>query len=816
MDALRLPLRAELRRRWRAMLGLALLLGVIGGVVLTAAAGAQRTDTAYPRLLRSANAAQLLLITSQYSPPAYFRLLSHLPQVASLSVASLYDALLPARHGPSSTTVEAFSSFNDSFGVTGDRVRVVSGRVFDPRDPRAVMIDPQLAAREHLHPGSTLRLYLVPSDAAGDPELSRARDLPFRVSAVVVFDTQIVPASKINAEPTVLLSPPFSRTGLALSASYGAQAAVRLRPGAAVAPLLHSARTLAQQYPATRQGVDLTNLASAVAATQRAIRPQAVALALFAGLTGLVALAVIGQLLSRQLSLDSADFPVLRALGMTQRGLLALSMARLAVMTVAAGVIAVAVAVAASPLMPIGAARLAEPDPGVDVNAVILGLGAALIIVLPLLVLLPAAWRTSARVSGPLGVAEPDPPARASRLGALARSGPVTGSVGVRMAFQPGHGRTAVPVRSALAGTPVAVASVVAAVVFGASLVHLVSTPRLYGQDWQQQLDLEFGAVPEPLLAHVLAHQPGLAGYAIGNYGQVTVDGRILPAIGVAPVRGQNFLTLLAGHAPARADEIAFGAQTLRDLHRRVGQQVQVLVNGRQRVMRITGTAVLASFSRGSFAATDLGSGTVLTPPVLSQPNKSSGCPAGNTCYSFALLRYRPGTDLRAAAARLTRITHQSGCPPGSCLVVSDQRPNDIRNYTGVRNTPLFLGIALALLAVGTLTHVLLTSVRRRRRDLAMLKTLGMVRWQVLGVVEWQAASFAAVALLIGVPLGILAGRWAWVLFAGAAGVSPAATVPVPLVLAAIPVTMGLALLIAAGPGRTAARVRPAAALRAG
>jgi len=59
MDALRLTLRAELRRRWQPLLGLALLLGVIGGVVLTAAAGARRTDTAYPRLLRSARAARV-------------------------------------------------------------------------------------------------------------------------------------------------------------------------------------------------------------------------------------------------------------------------------------------------------------------------------------------------------------------------------------------------------------------------------------------------------------------------------------------------------------------------------------------------------------------------------------------------------------------------------------------------------------------------------------------------------------------------------------------------------------------------------------
>ena len=425
-------------------------------------------------------------------------------------------------------------------------------------------------------------------------------------------------------------------------------------------------------------------------------------------------------------------------------------------------------------------------------------------------------WRNAARAAGPPGTADPAGPAEASRLGAaLGRLGSVPGSIGVRMAFEPGHGRTAVPVRSALAGTIVAVTSVVAALVFGASLIHLVSTPRLYGQRWQQELDLGFGGVPGPLLSGILARQPGLASYAIGNYGDITVQGAIVPAIGVSPLRGRNFLSLLAGRPPARPDEIALGAQTLRTLHRRIGQRIAVQVNGVTRPMRITGTAVFAAFSRGSFESTDLGSGAALSAPVLSQPERETGCPRPRTCYSFALLRYRPGTDLRAAAAQLIRLSTRAGCPPGSCVVVNDQRPDDIRNFSRVRDTPLMLGGVLALLAVGTLAHVLVTAVRRRRRDLAMLKTLGLVRRQVLSVVEWQALSLAGVALLIGVPLGLLAGRWAWALFASSAGLAPAASIPVALVLLIIPVTVALAALIAAWPGRAAARVRPATVLRA-
>jgi ABC-type lipoprotein release transport system permease subunit len=104
--------------------------------------------------------------------------------------------------------------------------------------------------------------------------------------------------------------------------------------------------------------------------------------------------------------------------------------------------------------------------------------------------------------------------------------------------------------------------------------------------------------------------------------------------------------------------------------------------------------------------------------------------------------------------------------------VTADQRPGDIKNYAAIRDTPLVLGAVLAVLAVGTLAHVLLTSVRRRRRDLALLKTLGLIRSQVLRVVAWEASALTAMALLAGLPLGVLAGRWAWALFAGSAGVS--------------------------------------------
>ena len=194
--------------------------------------------------------------------------------------------------------------------------------------------------------------------------------------------------------------------------------------------------------------------------------------------------------------------------------------------------------------------------------------------------------------------------------------------------------------------------------------------------------------------------------------------------------------------------------------------------------MRIVGSAIFAAFSVGGGNGTDLGNGAAVSAPVLSQPNPPF-CAGHATCCNFFLLRYRPGTDLRAAAARLEAAVTRAHCPKGLCRVTTDQRPSNIKDYAQVRDTPLVLGAVLALLAVGTLTHALLTSVHRRRRDLAVLKTLGLLRSQMLGVVFWEASALAA-ALLTGLPLGVVADRWAWALFAASAGAGATPTFQYP------------------------------------
>jgi hypothetical protein len=817
MGSVWLNLRAEVRRSWRAWLGLALLLGVIGGVVIAAAAGARRTDTAYPRLLQWGHAAQVQVWPDGTGLTGYYTALRHLPQVASMSTVTGYNMAMPVSHGVPDTHIVVFSSPDGALGVSADRVKITAGRLFDPSAADEAMVDQQFARREHLRPGSILHLLGAPTSQQGALLLGRAVPLSFRVSAVVTFDDQIVPANVVNGEPLALLSPAYARTSAARSWRYGDFAGVRLRPGASRPAFTRAATALAARDPATRGGITITNLADEVSATERAIRPEAVALAIFAVLTAVIALAVTAPLLSRQLILDAAEFPILRALGMTRRGLAVLSLARVSVVTISGAFIALTIAIASSPFMPIGPARLAEPSPGVEVNLALLAAGFAAVAVVPVALVSAVAWRTAGRAWAPLGVAEPAEQQRASRIGsALGTAGSVTGGIGVRMALQPGHGRAAVPVRSALVGTTVAVAAIVAALVFGTSLINLIDAPPLYGQNWNTELDLAFAGAPAPLAAKVMSTQRDVAAYAGGDYGQVRINGVTVPAIGMDPLRGRHFLTLLAGRPPSGPGEIVLGIRTLHAVHHQIGQTIPVFINGTPHRMRIAGVAVFAFFSQASVSATDLGDGALVSAKLLSVPFPSTGCVGDATCYNFFLLRYQPGTNLDAAAARLrTTLTTVTRAPPGSFTVTGDQRPADIRDYTGVRDTPLILGAVLALLAIATLTHVLRTSVRRRRRDLAVLKTVGLVRPQLLAVVAWQATALTAVALILGLPLGVIAGRSAWALFAGSVGVGAGADISVTLVLLVIPAALLLATLLAIGPGLTAARVRPAAILRA-
>ena len=131
-----------------------------------------------------------------------------------------------------------------------------------------------------------------------------------------------------------------------------------------------------------------------------------------------------------------------------------------------------------------------------------------------------------------------------------------------------------------------------------------------------------------------------------------------------------------------------------------------------------------------------------------------------------------------------------------------------------LRVLPLVLAVFFGLLAIATVAHALVTTVRRRRHDLAIMRSFGFTARQSRVAIAWQATLLAIAGVIIGVPLGIVAGRtiWRWL-----ANDYPVVYVP-PIELVAVLLVIPAALLvvnaIAVGPGRAAARIRPAEALR--
>jgi len=356
---------------------------------------------------------------------------------------------------------------------------------------------------------------------------------------------------------------------------------------------------------------------------------------------------------------------------------------------------------------------------------------------------------------------------------------------------------------------------VAAAITFGANLLHLVHTPRLYGKDWNVAVDLQFGTITSQRFDHVTARVPGISGWTFGVHGTVGIGNAVVPAIGLAAGRGPvTSPTLLAGRPPLVRNEIALGTSVLRRIGLRVGQSVPVTVgSSRDKPAVIVGRAVFPYFGEGSFTPTDLGEGAIVSAATL---EPQSGATGNGNGYNFVLVRFAPGPRQAADIASFERAMN-SFCATveQSTCVVTDQRPNGVTGYARIDGTPEVLAGILAILGLAVLGQFSVVSARRRRRDFAILRALGLLRRQLITVTAWQVTTLTGLALLVGLPVGVAAGHWAWGLFAADVGLSPHAVTPVPQLLLMAPVAILAANAIALRPGRLSARLSPAVALRA-
>jgi putative ABC transport system permease protein len=788
MAAIWMTARAEWRQRWRSLVVVAVLAGLAGGVALAAFTGSRRADTAFVRLEEHLKTTNLHVATAERPDPDLVSEVATWPGV-EVAMHQVILAVAPAGTGLLAGRDTIAVAVTDMAGDEPRDFPIVEGRRFDERRTDELLVNE--AMRDVLGADIGDRLSLV-SLTPEQVEVSEAEgDLPTPAGptqqVTLVGVTRSAEDVSDAPDPVLIVtSAYYERYG----SSIGRVEGVGLRVDERRLPEIEGRlRSLFGKDAVIDQPEDFAaRIEDGLAVEVDGLR----AFALVAAIAGLVAL---GQALVRQADTMSEQHRSRRALGMSSRQLIASDVAAILPATASAALLAGAAAVVGGPLAITGLARQAEPDPGPWFDPVVVP-GA---IVVGLIVLAVAAL-ASALVTARGPAQERMAPVRPSRGTAFLAGLPPPAAVGVRMALATGRGPAALPTGPALLGASLGIAGVVAALVFGARVDHLLATPKLWGADYDAIVTAGEDVSWDERTADRVAGDPAVAAVALFDSLDLAVHAGNrrsgVEAVAVRPHRGTIQPVLLEGRAPVGLDEVALGDDVLDEVGVDVGDTVEVDRDGEGVALRVVGRHLQP-------AEDDANSGMLVTPQRLEALQGEQG-------DNGMLVQFTPGADTDAALQRLREIGGQV-----EVTAAARDAPSNVDNLDELGALPWALAAFLAVLATVAALHALVSTTRRRRRDLAVLRVLGFVSGQVRSTLRWQALTVAGVGLVVGVPAGLIAGRRLWAALADAVGVVDDWTFPWLTVVLAVPAAMSVAVLLAVPPGRTAARVPPGRVLRA-
>ena len=800
MSAVWYRAQADVRRRWRSALLLIAIVGLAGAAVLATVAGAGRSTTAYDRFRDETLAADLDIAFDgppPGDPAAAASAIRELPQVEVLT-RTVFPFVVPAGSGfyPYLDFL-AIAGLDDAFGREIDRPRVLEGRTPEPERANEIAITNTYPREAALDVGDRLEFEsfapeqlepLFETGDAGAPSGPR-----FTLDVVGIFGApDFLSESTGSFQPRVFLAAAFVVAHADEVATYPGGFKARLRNGPDDVPAVSAA--LREMFDSST-ALELTPASEIDAKISPSIDVIVVALALCALAAAIAGCVAVAQALARYLSADAVHDRSLSALGMTRRERGLARVAGTVPIALGGAVVAVAGAVAASPVMPVGVARQAEPRPGLSVDGHVLGLGfvGVVLVVLVLAGLAAVAVDRRGRLA-----ADGRDGHRASRVmhGARVANLPPPAAIGVGMALDPRAG-TGSAVRSALGGVTFGTVGVIAVVVFAASVDALVVSPDRYGAP--------FDAIVSGFSGDVLAQggddlsaDPDIEGLGVLTTGLVRIGQDEVNSHAFQGVKGNIALTILDGRAPTGRGEVVLGDSTLDDADAKVGESIEITGAARSLEVTIVGTAAFpvvderSSASRGTlFDQRDL--------ERISSPDELN---------RDVIVRWSNGTDAARANSTLSSRTGTEVSTP--------RLPSEVNNLRQARSLPRALAVFLGLLAALAAAHALLSTVQIRRHDLAVLRTLGFQGRQLAAVTGWQATTIAAVGLILGIPLGLLLGRLVWRAVAGGIGVVDTPVIPALAVVIVAAATLLVTTTTAIVSGRVARSVRPASVLRAG
>ncbi len=586
---MRLLASALRRKHWRASLLLVLLIGVAGGVVLTAIAGARRTERALPEFVAYNDLPSLLVALCPpdatpetvaedplacffYEPDGELDELARLPGVRAVGrgAAVLASATRPGRPDEWARVL-LFAQQARSTARSFGRPLVIEGRTLDPEAPDELEIDEQTARALSLDVGDQL---VVSPYLAGEMDVAGEGSVPASGPATSLTVVGIVRHPQDVASPVrnevgftegddseLYVGPGWWEANGPAVATYGSMVAVHTDDPRTVE------QTIRDHWPG-RPVLFETDDELASDDAEQAIRLGARALWIVAAVALLAAIVFVSQTVGRQMRRELQAAGAMRALGMTRRELTLAVALRMATVAVGAGLLAAGTAVLMSPLAPVGIARRAALDLGLAVDAPVLMAGAALVVVAVLAMALPVAARSSA---------EERATTRPRMVGPRARRLSAEGLAGLRLTG-PGGGRS---VGTAVLGVAVAAAAAISAATLVQTLGRVSTTPASWGWGFDAGVgnasDLEQEAVN---LEKVLSLPVEAAAAQLEGTFEVVSPTRRIETTLVALERVEQLpgaLTpVMTDGRPPGPGEIALGAITRRQLDVDLGDVVAV------------------------------------------------------------------------------------------------------------------------------------------------------------------------------------------------------------------------------------------------
>jgi ABC-type lipoprotein release transport system permease subunit len=768
--------RNELAQRWKALVVLGLLAGVAAGLALGAVVQARRSQTVYERWRAETLAPDAIVFGTQVTieGPVDYSPVRALPEVVAAGQFNL--APVGIKEYPD---VGSLPTDDDLYRIVS-RPLLRQGRLpARDRDDEIVVNEPA-ASHHHLRVGQSVTLVSA-NDVEAFFTSGKMGGGPSRKATIVgIGNTPIDYVFAID-------EPGFVASGVVLSRHPEIpkfpNLVVRLKPGTDVAAFhLRAAkalglpdvpvRDLAQERKRFVHGTDLDRTA----------------LLVFGASVLLAALVLVGQALARTVYAMGAQHETLSALGLTRRQLVTGLVLPTVLSAGVAAVTATVTAVALSGRFPVGLSRELESDLGTHADWWVLGPGALALVALVLGGAALAGLRTTGtRRSTALGGRG------LGLLTAVRRAAPLPVALGATLALDPGRGQRSTPVRPALAGAVAGILGIVGALGLVRGIDDSLRSPARAGQ--------VFGAFVYPDEEHspqantkAALRSPLVQDVSAMTRRPLDVNGEGIPVYALRSVKGDAAFVVLEGRRPVGADEVALAPASLRALGKERGDRITI----GPVPLRIVGTALLPQTAHSSFDQ-----GAWVTPAGMNR------LPVGadNGTGQEIAISAKPGVSQERLVASLEKVMD------GAELDVPGV-PQDVLLLRNVRTLPRVLAAFLGLLGVAALGHALVSSVRRRRQDFAVLRALGFRPGQSAATIAWQATTVAVIGLLVGLPLGVATGRLSWQWVADSTPllyVAPNAGLAIAL---AVPGTLAVANALAALPARRAARLRAVDVLR--